>query len=47
MFWLARKILIPATAFGFGMWFQADQSAKACTQAGGTIENRICRGISP
>ncbi|SMX45615.1 hypothetical protein [Actibacterium lipolyticum] len=47
MIWLLRKLLIPAVAFGFGMWFQADQHAKACDLQGGRIVDRVCKGGTP
>lgn len=44
MFWLARKLLVPMTAFGLGMWYMADLSAKACTERGGEMKMRVCVG---
>ncbi|MDF1873889.1 hypothetical protein [Vannielia sp.] len=45
MFWLVRKLLIPATALAFGYAAHWQLSVDACEAVGGTYAGRICIGI--
>lgn len=44
MFWLLRKLLIPAAAFAFGYAAHWQLAVDACDAAGGTYGGHICVG---
>lgn len=47
MFWLLRKLLIPAAAFAFGYAAHWQLSLDACKAAGGSYVARLCIGGTP
>ncbi|WP_213545825.1 hypothetical protein [Vannielia litorea] len=44
MFWLLRKLLIPAAAFAFGYAAHWQLSVDACEAEGGSYAARLCIG---
>lgn len=45
MFWIIRKIVVPAVALVFGYFAHAEIASEKCVEAGGQMKSGVCRGV--